>query len=293
MAKVRAVLLALGSTFISIGPLHAQVLASGGFLTNDAFRVLVTGVPAGGAWKLQASQSFSYWTDLPGGNLQPGDSAVVDPAPVPLRYYRAISETPTPLYSSNAVGFIQLDVPAGFKMIANQLVHGDNRIRTLMVPPEGTALYKLNPATGGYLSADYVDGAWEGDDPQMTLAPGEGAFVYSPAAWVLKLEGEVPLTWSLPVPQGFSIMASPCSFVGLPDGLFGAGSCIYVFNPATGGYQGNCDPELISICFGCLDCEPCPPPAINVAVGESFWVNVVRAQSWTGALSVGSTGTQP
>ena len=284
MTQIRAVLLALGFTAATLGSLHAQVLASGGFLTNDAFRVLVTGVPTDGVWKLQTSQAFSNWVDLPGGSLQAGDNVVVDPALVSLRYYRAISETPTPLYSSNAVGFIKLNLPAGFTMIANQLVHGDNRIGTLMVPPEGTTLYKW---TGiGYLSASYVDGAWEGDDPQMALTPGQGAFIYSPTAWVLKLEGEVLLSWCVSIPTGFSIYGSPWSFwsfIGVPDYSFpNRAFYIFQFNPATGGYIANSfvDGEWEG---GGGGVAPQPSP------GESFFLyNPGAALVWCRTLTVGA-----
>jgi len=266
MTQIRGVLLALGFTAATLGSLHAQVLATGGFLANDAFRILVTGVPAGGAWKLQTSQTFSNWTDLPGASLQPGDNVVVDPAPVSLRYYRAITETPVRLYSSNAVGFIKLDVPAGFKMIANQLVRGDNRIGTLMVPPESTALYKFSPVTGGYRCASYVDGAWEGDDPEMTLAPGEGAFIYSPRAWVLKLDGEVLLSALVSMGYGFSITASPWPFAGPLDGVLPQGLCIHQFNPATGGYRQNCYNDRAWEGDGGGSAAP------QLSVGESFFI---------------------
>src|SRR5713226_3736027 len=74
------------------------------------------------------------------------------------------------VYSVNIVGYINLSIPAGFSMMANQLNNSvDNKVTTLLpAPPLGTAVFQFVPASGSYLSIDYA-GAWEGDLLDMTL----------------------------------------------------------------------------------------------------------------------------
>src|SRR5438477_12739115 len=83
------------------------------------------------------------------------------------------------VYSVNIVGYINLSVPKGYSMIANQLnASPDNKLSTIMPnPPENTTVYKFNPGTGGYFSYNF-----SADNPGWlpadgSLAPGEGAFI--------------------------------------------------------------------------------------------------------------------
>src|SRR2546426_805740 len=68
------------------------------------------------------------------------------------------------VYSVNIVGYINLSIPRGFSMIANQLnATPDNTLETLMpTMPEGTIIYKFNPALRGGLGA-YDQYQWSAD----------------------------------------------------------------------------------------------------------------------------------
>jgi len=188
------------------------------------------------------------------------------------------------VYSVNLVGYINKQIPSGFAMIANQLNNGTgNKVADLIPnPPEGTIIYKFNPASGGYLLVSFVDGAYEGDDVNMTLAPGEGVFIKSPSAHTATFVGEVVLSSSTPIPTGFSVRSSVIPQSAPLDQLaFPAveGDIVYNFNPATGGYK------VSSFVDGAWegDFGGAPTPAI----GESFFIkHAGAATSWSRTFTV-------
>jgi hypothetical protein len=146
------------------------------------------------------------------------------------------------------------------------------------VAPEGTTLYKFNPATGAYQGNAFEFGAWA--DPTMTLNPGEGAFVLNPtvAFFNALFVGEVkqgPL--STPLVAGFQIVASQVPQSGALDTVLGfpvaEGDTVYLFNNATGSYAGS------TFEFGEW-VAPVPK------VGEAFFVNKVAAGTWTRTFTV-------
>jgi hypothetical protein len=195
------------------------------------------------------------------------------------------------VYSVNMVGYINKTITAGFSMVANQLNGSpDNLVtRLFAAAPNNTAVFKFNPATGGYLSIAFIDGAWEGDDLNMVLAPGEGVFVSAPSVFTNTFVGEVVLSSSVNVPSGFSVISSvipqslPIS--GAPPAGLGFpvanGDSIFQYNPATGGYTAN------SYVDGAWEGDgggTAPSPGI----GEAFFVfNGGAAKSWTRTFTVG------
>jgi hypothetical protein len=181
------------------------------------------------------------------------------------------------VYSVNVVGYINVDVPTGFSMIANQLDSGDNTVANLLpAPPEGTTIYKF--VGGAYVINAFEFGEWS--IPTMTLNPGEGAFISNTSGAVFKalFVGEVKqgeLTTLLS--QGFQIVASQVPQSGALDTELGfpvaEGDVVYQFNNATGGYS------ISAYEFGEW-AAPVP------AVGEAFFVNKVSAAAWTREFSV-------
>lgn len=82
-----------------------------------------------------------------------------------------------------------LNLPAGFSLIANQLDRGGNTVaEVLPVVPDGTALYKFLAAGQTFVQNDFFGGAGWGD-PNMTLAPGEGALIVLPLATSITFTG--------------------------------------------------------------------------------------------------------
>jgi hypothetical protein len=195
------------------------------------------------------------------------------------------------VYSVNMVGYINKQIPVGFSMIANQLNNTpDNKVTTLLpAPPNGTTVYKFNGS--GYDVIQYL-GAWEGDDLNMTLNPGEGAFIGTTTAFNNTFVGEVVLTSSVPLRQGFSVISSvlPQS-LPLTAATPGAGANTHLNFPVqngdtvyqfTGsGYQ--VDQYLSGAWEG--DSGNVPP---TPDIAESFFFGrTAAAGNWTRTFSVG------
>ncbi|MCI0748731.1 MAG: hypothetical protein L0Y58_25260 [Verrucomicrobia subdivision 3 bacterium] len=195
------------------------------------------------------------------------------------------------VYSVNMVGYINCQVPTGFSMLANQLnASPDNKITTILpAPPNNTQIFKFNPATGGYIFLQFVDGAYEGDDLDLAVNPGEGVFISAGTAFTATFVGEVQLSSSVSLPAGFSVAASalpqslpltPAPPAGL-DFPVGNGDQIFQFNPATGGYIFN---QFVDGAWEGDGMGAAPTPAIC----EPFFVNNAgAAKSWNRTFSVG------
>jgi hypothetical protein len=181
-------------------------------------------------------------------------------------------------FSDNMVGYINVAVPHGFSLIANQLNNApDNSIQTLF-PASTTAnlttIYKFDNAIGGYSSEQLGGGSWSSSGTTV-LNPGEGAFIFAPAAFTATFVGEVQTGIStVNIPVGFSILSSvipqegnlynpangPAAdlFFGIPQ----PAENVYQFNNALGGYA--------SYQFGTANWScGCPGPFLNL--GEAFF----------------------
>jgi hypothetical protein len=188
------------------------------------------------------------------------------------------------VYSVNAVGYVNVVMPRGFSMIANPLKAADNKISALLpTAPAGATIYKFNPTTGSYnfSSFDDLDNAWS-PDPNITLSPGDGAFITTPVQFTNTFVGEV-MTGSLtnPMPAGFSIVSSQVPQEGRVDTVLGfpgiPGATIYQFNNATGGYVFNS--------FDDLD-NAWSPAVPTIKVGESFWIKLSAPANWTRTFNI-------
>jgi hypothetical protein len=122
-----------------------------------------------------------------------------------------------------------------------------------------------------------------GWDVNLTLAPGEGAFISVPSAKTVTFVGEVVqgnTTNSLPA--GFSIRSSIVpqsaglsSVLGFPAV---AGDLVYFFNKATQNYAGG-----IYESFGGNLWDPAEPAP---AVGQAFWVQKAAQANWVRNFTV-------
>lgn len=185
------------------------------------------------------------------------------------------------VYSVNAVGYINVSVPAGFSMIANQLnASPDNTLATLMPsPPDGTTVYKYTGTTYKIYTYLQLLGGW--DDGTGTLNPGEGAFILNPgtAPFTVTFVGEVPQgTLTTHLPAGFAIVSSQVPQSGQLDTVLGYppadGDTIYFFRNGT--YSISTYLQLL----GGWDTAPSPN------VGEAFWSLKAAAADWTRTFSV-------
>ena len=208
------------------------------------------------------------------------DSGTVD-----QRFYRI---NDAGVFSSNAVGYYRLNICQGYSLIANQLNTFSNTITNLFrSPPDGTYVFKLNPASAVYIDLGFVDGVWEGNHPEATLNPGEGIFIRSPAAFVNRFLGEVPSTASVAVPRGWSILSVPLPEAGPialvpPNGAgfpVAEGDQIWQFRCTSGTFRYN------AFLDGAWEGDGSSP---SVAVGEAFFLyRTAPATTWNRTFSVG------
>jgi hypothetical protein len=185
------------------------------------------------------------------------------------------------VYSVNVVGYVKVDLQAGFTMIANPLNAPTNTIAALLPDvPDGTVIYKFDSAKQSFSVNAKDFGEWS--LPNDTLAPGEGAFIKVAAPVTVTFVGEVMQgSLSTPIPAGFSIKSSqvPLDQVAL-SGAGGQdfpavdGDVVYRFNPTTQSYS------ILSFDFGEWSVVPKP------TLGESFFVKKAAAATWTRTFTV-------
>jgi hypothetical protein len=186
------------------------------------------------------------------------------------------------VYSVNAVGYINVEVVPGFNLIANQLNASDNTIPSLLAGvPEGTSVYKFDPASGySIYTLDFGD--W-GAGNTVELTPGDGFWIRNPGAepFVVTFVGEVPQgTLNVDLVEGFNLVSSMVPQAGAVTTDLGLpadeGNAVYVFSPET-GYG------ISAVDFGAWS-----PSEPTVGVGEGFWVRVAagNAGTWTRDFSV-------
>lgn len=195
------------------------------------------------------------------------------------------------VYSVNMVGYINLQIPQGFSMIANQLNNGSlNQLAELIpAPPNNSMFFKYKPASGTYDIDSFVDGAYEGDTAgTMTMNAGEGIWINAMAAFTATFVGEVVTGHSeLNVVPGYSIISSVIPQQGFIDtdlgyGVPNNGSQFYQWQNAGGAYRIN---SFVDSAWEGDDGGN--PPTIHV--GEAFFVLNTAAtdHKWVRDFAVG------
>lgn len=186
------------------------------------------------------------------------------------------------VYSVNAVGYINITVPAkGYALAANQLNAGGNTINEVIpTAPDGTVVFRYAGASG-FVSNVRDFGEWTVGS--MVLAPGAGFFVQNNGAAALQLTmvGEVPQgTLNTPLTQGLNLVASQVPQAGklVTDLKFSAvdGDIVYQWDAGTQGYK---NPNAFD--FG--DWTGGEP---TLAVAEGIFVQKSAAGAWSRTFSV-------
>jgi hypothetical protein len=178
------------------------------------------------------------------------------------------------VYSVNAVGYVNTTLVKGFNLIANPLNNKtSNKIKDLFASiPEGSVIYRFDPATAKYNLASLEFGELTGPIADQDLLPGEGVFVNAAAAGTVTFVGEVPAgDLKNSIPKGLSIRSSQVPQAGTASALqFPAtdGDVIFVFDEATQKFNSH------NFDFGAWDIDP------TIDVGEAVFVNAVSAKSW-------------
>jgi hypothetical protein len=183
------------------------------------------------------------------------------------------------VYSQNAVGYINVNVPPGFSMIANQLIPASSTLAALLpAPPLGTSVYKFVNGNFQISTFDEFEAVWT-PSPNETIDFGSGAFIRNPlnTAFTITFVGEVAqgTPVSNPVPTGFSIRSSKIPQSGLIQTDLGfpplAGDAIYRFNSGTQSFFIYTFDEFELIWT---------PSQPSIEIGESFFVLKTAAGSW-------------
>jgi hypothetical protein len=192
------------------------------------------------------------------------------------------------VYSVNAVGYVNTSLIPGFNLISNPLdnkssatgnsvasIFGDQLVN-------GGTVYKYNTATSSYTVLLYDPlGGWAPAAATTLVPPGEGVFVRVNAATTVTFVGDVPQgSLSVNIPVGFSIRASQVpqegNVVAAPFNFPArAGDTIYQFLPAQ-TYQSSVYEDLSQTWSR----------AVNVKVGEAFFVRATAARDWTRTFNV-------
>jgi hypothetical protein len=197
----------------------------------------------------------------------------------------AASQAQSPVYSVNAVGYVNTPLVQGYNLISNPLDNkatDGNQIKNLFASaPLGAQIFKFDPATAKYdlATVDEFSGEVTGPAANLTLMPGEGVFVQSPAAATITFVGEVPTgSLSNPIPKGFSIRASQVPQAGTVGTLGYApeeGDQIFVYDEATQKYNA------YGYEFGAWS-----PSEPSIEVGEAVFINSFSAKNWTRTFNI-------
>jgi len=209
------------------------------------------------------------------------------------------------VYSVNSVGYVNKPVLAGYNLIANPLNGTNNNVNTVIPVALGDSLlYKWDkvaqhfgtrPDTYYDVGDPNLNGWYDPDLAKSTnvVNPGEGVFLYSPAATTLTFVGEVPQgTLANPIAQNYGFYSSivpqsaglsTMNFAGVADMLYQGWNptnqhylqpLTYYVVPEDHSQDGFYDDQLNKV-------DPAP------AVGEGFLLyNPSGAYSWSRTFSV-------
>jgi len=288
---IRALLSVLTAVACLAGNIH-EASAASLTITRTGCTATITWTNAADVLETNSTLGRATWAPVTGAS---------NPYPVStcgtgLNFYRLNLGGGGTNYSDNIVGYINVVVPRGFTLIANQVNNQpDNSLKTLF--PVGTTadltvVYKYDNALGGFTSDQIAGGTWSAGGG-ATLDPGDGAFVFTMVPFIATFVGEVKLISTVTVPLQFSIRSSAIPQQGaiydihapgdgnidLEYGSPSAQQSFYQFNNALGGYA--------SYQFnGSWSSEPGP----ILKVGESFFTFTSFTggpKSWTRHFVVG------
>jgi len=224
------------------------------------------------------------------------------------------------VYSLNAVGYINVTIPPGFSIVANQLNTTNNNLSPLLdsqVNPDGVSglnlctFYKFGAGHYTTLQPDYFSvNAFPWDQTfatTTTLNPGEAVFVHNQNATNVTitfvgtvLQGSLTNT-SLAGP-GFNLISSMVPQAGRVDVDLGLpevdNDIVYIFNPSTAtvpGYQTYQGDEFNA--GQPWDAPGGQPANPTVAVGQGFFYHAFETGTTIGNAADGgptyTTGGYP
>ncbi len=186
------------------------------------------------------------------------------------------------VYSVNAVGYVNLNLPANFSLISNPLNGTNNNLGTILpVLPDGAQLLTWDAANQRFNDASVYIGGF-GWVPDSALPPGVGAFLFLPSASPVTFVGEVPqgnLTNTVPANFGLLAHMVPQSIGLAAANLVSTdGDQVLFWDRANQKYE---DAYVYIGGFGWVPSDPTP----DVAEGF-FYFNAGAAKLWGRTFSV-------
>lgn len=192
----------------------------------------------------------------------------------------------TPVYSVNAVGYVNTVLHPGFSLISNPLIAADNTLAGLFgggKVPINTVVYKYTGT--GFDINTYTDDEVFAPHPTQTVTPGEGVFIKIPgtADVTVTFVGEVPTgPLTVDLPKGLSIRSSKVPQAGTATALGLVGQENDTFYQyvntgvaATSGYK-----------ISTVQDGEWGPPLGSLKVGEAFFYKAATAGTWTRTFNI-------
>ncbi len=253
-------------------------LSSGSRQPNGSFLFQINGL-SGMNCTVEGSENLGSWATLGAVTLAGGAATFTDAqaAGFSWRFYRVRSGA---ILSYNSLGYVAVNIPSGYSMVANQLDNpaGNTVAIFLPNPPNGTTLNKWNEATQQYNTSTFSLGVWS--NPNMTLSPGEGALVQPGSVTTFTFIGNLRQGMlGNPFPSGLSIRSSIVPQAGPIDTMLSfpsaIGDTINRYTSATASYDA-----YTFTGTAWLPSVPIP------RTGESFWINTTAAKTWTRNFAV-------
>jgi len=194
------------------------------------------------------------------------------------------------VYSVNAVGYVNITVPAGkFALLNNPLNQPTNSLSAVLTGvPANTVVYVYDPVNGFQQATLRSTGAWTGPGAAAMINPGQGFFIKNAgtADMTITFVGEVPQGTNLTVniPAGISLIGSIVPQQGKVETDLkipaANGDILYQWDPTAQGYKTAATRRTAVGQWTGGGGEPV------IGVGEGFFYQAKAAESWTRNFSV-------
>jgi len=184
------------------------------------------------------------------------------------------------VYSVNAVGYVNVNIPVGWSIIANPLNTTNNTIAGVLTSlPDSTIIYSWNGTA--YQQAVYYSDGWDGASATSAFAPGTAVWIKNgtKAPFTITFVGEVPTgTLTNAVTVGYSLKGSVVPQSAALDTVLG-------FSPS------DTDTILLfrnnnwvqSVYYAGDGWDPSAPVP---AVGEGFFIKTKVAKNWVRTFTI-------